>query len=68
MHTDSDLPENQCVFIRGFRVARTLRILPKHLKAAAGPTPDSGDHGREPDAEPVSIPAIQITEILFIYS
>ncbi|KAI0290366.1 hypothetical protein BC826DRAFT_970466 [Russula brevipes] len=38
-----DLPENQCVFIRGFRVARPLGFLPKQLKAAAEPTPDDYD-------------------------
>ena len=46
------------MFIRGFRVARTLGILPKHLKAAAvdGP-PDPEGHDSEPDNELISIPA-----------
>ena len=54
-----NLPENQSVFIRGFRVARTFRIWPKRLKAAAGPSPDP--EPEEDDFEPVtellSIPA-----------
>ena len=45
------------MFIRGFRVARTFRILPKHLKAAGGPSPDSDDYDSEPDIEAVSIAA-----------
>ena len=45
------------MFIRGFRVARTFRILPKHLKAAGGPPPDSGGYDSEPDIEAVSIAA-----------
>ena len=35
-----NLPENQCVFIRGFRVTRVLGILPRRLRGAAGPNPD----------------------------
>lgn len=43
--------------IRGFRVARTLRIWPKHLKAAADTAPDpEGDDG-ESDKGLVPIPA-----------
>ncbi|KAF8477776.1 thioredoxin-like protein [Russula ochroleuca] len=53
----TNLPEDQCVFIRGFRVARTFRILPKHLKAAAGPSSDPDGYDCEPDLEVVSIPA-----------
>ena len=45
------------MFIRGFRVARTFRILPKHLKAAGGPSPDSDDYDSEPDIEAVSMAA-----------
>ena len=52
-----NLPEDQCVFIRGFRVARTFRILPKQLKAAAGPSSDLDGYNFEPDIEVVSIPA-----------
>jgi len=52
------LPENQCVFIRGFRVAPSLWFLPKRLKAAAGPSPDPGGYDRDPDKELISIPSI----------
>ena len=45
------------MFIRGFRVARTFRILPKHLKAAGSPPPDSDGYDSEPDVEAVSIAA-----------
>ncbi|KAF8501491.1 hypothetical protein F5888DRAFT_1236026 [Russula emetica] len=54
----TNLPENQCVFIRGFRVAPSLWILPKRLKAAAGPSPDPGGYGSDSDMEVISIPAI----------
>ena len=52
-----NLPENQCVFIRGFRVARTFRILPKRLKAAAGPSPSPERDDFEPEIELITIPA-----------
>jgi hypothetical protein len=45
------------VFIRGFRVTRTFRILPKQLKAAADPSPDPDSYDFEPEIEVVSIPA-----------
>jgi len=35
--TRQNLPENQCVLVRGFRVTRVLRILPRRLRGAAGP-------------------------------
>ena len=44
------------MFIRGFRVTRSFRTLPKQLKAA-GPSPDPDDYDLEPDIEAVSIPA-----------
>ncbi|KAN0133862.1 hypothetical protein V8E53_008294 [Lactarius tabidus] len=54
-----DLPEDQCIFIRGFRVARKLIILPRGLKAAAGPNPNAGgDDDYEPDVELMSIQTI----------
>ena len=48
---------NQCIFIRGYRVARTFWKLPKHIKAAAGPSPDLDEYDYEPGMEVVSIPA-----------
>ncbi|KAI0280168.1 hypothetical protein BGY98DRAFT_347764 [Russula aff. rugulosa BPL654] len=54
-----NLPENQCVFIRGYRVARSFWKLPRHrLKAAAGPSPDPDGYDCDPDMEVISIPAI----------
>ncbi|KAH8991266.1 hypothetical protein EDB92DRAFT_688194 [Lactarius akahatsu] len=53
-----NLPEDQCIFIRGFRVARKLKILPPRLKGAAGPNPDPEGYDEEPDAELMSIPTV----------
>ena len=56
-----NLPENQCVFIRGFRVARVLGILRRRLRGAAGPNPmldlEPGDD--EPDKGLASISAAE---------
>ena len=52
-----NLPENQCVFIRGFRVARSFWKLGRHLEAAAGPSPNLGGYDCDPDTEVISIPA-----------
>jgi len=54
-----DLREDQCVFIRGFRVVRVFPIFPRQLKAAAGPNPslDEDEGGHDPAKELVSIPA-----------
>ena len=43
------------MFIRGFRVSRTLWKFPRRLKAAGSPSTDWDD--REPDIELISIPA-----------
>ncbi|KAI9441134.1 hypothetical protein BJY52DRAFT_504602 [Lactarius psammicola] len=37
--TGENLPENQCIFVRGFRVKRSFKIFPR-VKGAAEPTPD----------------------------
>jgi hypothetical protein len=52
-----NLPQNQCIFVRGFRVVRLLNVWPK--LRAAGPTPDLGQPGPESDRylELISIPA-----------
>ncbi|KAH8993421.1 hypothetical protein EDB92DRAFT_401933 [Lactarius akahatsu] len=52
-----NLPENQCLFIRGFRVKRLFWIIPR-LKGAAGPQPDARGDDPEPEMELVSIPSI----------
>ena len=57
-----NLPQNQCLFIRGFRAKRRLRILPRRLRAAAEPKPDSD---REPEMELVPIPRVTEVSLLF---
>ena len=54
-----NLPEDQCIFIRGFRVVRTINILSKQLKGAACPNPSLEDvhDDNEPDKELISTPA-----------
>ncbi|KAH8998274.1 hypothetical protein EDB86DRAFT_3076119 [Lactarius hatsudake] len=52
-----NLPENQCIFIRGFRVKRNFRKLPR-IKAAAEPEPDPRGGGGEPEKEVVWIPSV----------
>lgn len=54
-----DLPEDQSIFLRGFRVARKFKILPPRLKAAAGPNPD-------PNARPLMALVDVELEILFL--
>ncbi|KAH9040352.1 hypothetical protein EDB85DRAFT_130624 [Lactarius pseudohatsudake] len=53
-----NLPEDQCIFIRGFRVTRKFRILPPRLKGAAGPNPDPEGYDEEPDMELIPIPSV----------
>ncbi|KAF8261604.1 hypothetical protein EI94DRAFT_1745593 [Lactarius quietus] len=57
-----DLPEDQCIFIRGFRVTRKLKILPRMLKGAAGPNQDPKGSGCEPDSEVELIPISSVPE------
>ncbi|KAI9463231.1 hypothetical protein BJY52DRAFT_72256 [Lactarius psammicola] len=52
-----DLPEDQCIFIRGFRVTRKYKIFPR-LKGAAGPNPDPEGYDEEPDMELIPVPAV----------
>jgi len=54
-----NLLEDQCIFIRGFRVVRRLGILPRQLRGAAGPNPSldrDHDHDKQ-HMELVSIPS-----------
>ena len=48
------------MFIRGFRVARTFGILPKHLRPAAKPStnPDRNDRDSGPDVGLISMPTV----------
>ncbi|KAH9163709.1 hypothetical protein EDB89DRAFT_482130 [Lactarius sanguifluus] len=52
-----NLPENQCIFVRGFRVKRTLKTFPR-VKGAAEPTLDPSGSDDEPETEVVSIPSL----------
>ncbi|KAF8263646.1 hypothetical protein EI94DRAFT_567800 [Lactarius quietus] len=54
----ANLPEDQCIFVRGSRVTRKFKILPSRLKGAAGPSPDPEEYDEEPDVELVPIPAV----------
>ena len=53
--SNQNLPENQCIFIRGFRVARFSMILPR-LRAAAGPAQLPDEDDSNPDTQLKSIP------------
>jgi hypothetical protein len=61
-----DLPEDQCVFVRGFRVARRAFKLFTKLKGAAGHTQDPGGHDCEPELEAVSITSFPKVILLFL--
>ncbi|KAH9066182.1 hypothetical protein EDB87DRAFT_1678933 [Lactarius vividus] len=50
-----NLPENQCIFIRGYRVKRTFKRFSR-VRGAAEPTPDPSRDDDEPETEVVSIP------------
>ena len=52
---NQNLLENQCVFIRGFRVTRIAKIFPK-LRAAAGPARIPDEDDPDPDMHLISIP------------
>ncbi|KAF8264577.1 hypothetical protein EI94DRAFT_1831716 [Lactarius quietus] len=52
-----NLPENQCLFVRGFRVERTFRIFSK-IAAAAEPKPDPSGNDAEPERKVVLIPGV----------
>jgi hypothetical protein len=45
-----NLPDNQCIFVRGFRVVRRLNIWPR-LQGEAEPAPDEGEHEPELDRQ-----------------
>ncbi|KAH9025516.1 hypothetical protein EDB85DRAFT_1893826 [Lactarius pseudohatsudake] len=57
-----NLPEDQCIFIRGFRVARKYKIFPR-LRAAAGPNPDPEGSDEEPDTEMELVPVPAVPEL-----
>jgi hypothetical protein len=52
-----NLPEDQCLFVRGFRVTRFLGILPPRLRGAAEPVwPPDRDDDAKFDKQLISIP------------
>jgi hypothetical protein len=57
MQYNQNLPEDQCIFIRGFRATRRLGLLPSRLRGAAGPAPTPDEDGPESDMQLLSIPA-----------
>jgi len=61
-----NLSENQCIFIRGFRVARTLGILPKHLRAAAEPSTDMAGNDRDSGREVELISMPTVSEVSYL--
>ena len=60
-----NLPENQCIFVRGFRIKRTFKLFPR-VRGAAEPTPDSSGDDDEMETETVSIPSVT-TVSLFLF-
>jgi hypothetical protein len=64
MYSNQNLPENQCIFIRGFRATRLLGILPK-LRGAAEPTqsPDEDEDESEHDMRLMTTPDIKVMHI-----
>ncbi|KAH9968490.1 hypothetical protein BGW80DRAFT_655413 [Lactifluus volemus] len=50
-----NLPEDQCIFVRGFRVRRRFRIIPR-LRAAAEPTLDPDRDEDDFDEQLISTP------------
>ncbi|KAF8258119.1 hypothetical protein EI94DRAFT_1755655 [Lactarius quietus] len=62
-----DLPEDQCIFIRGFRVARKLIILPRGLRAAAGPNPDPKGDSDDSEASVELMSILTVPEDISCY-
>jgi hypothetical protein len=68
-----NLRDNQCIFVRGFRVARILNIWPR-LRGEAEPATDEGEHEPEPDRQllPIGSPDdddinVNISAIYFLF-
>ncbi|KAI9430012.1 hypothetical protein BJY52DRAFT_94949 [Lactarius psammicola] len=52
-----NLPENQCIFVRGYRVARTSNILSR-VRRAVGTIADPSRSDSEPETEVVPMPTV----------
>ncbi|KAH9032017.1 hypothetical protein EDB85DRAFT_1957290 [Lactarius pseudohatsudake] len=63
-----NLPENQCIFIRGFRMKRIFFGTIPRIRGAAEPKPDTRGNNSdcEPDKEVVSIPSDTEVRLLFL--
>ena len=51
-----NLPEDKCIFVRGYRATRILGIIPR-LQGAAEPTHSPNEDEPEPDIHLISIPS-----------
>jgi hypothetical protein len=51
-----NLPEDQCIFIRGFRATRLLGLIPR-LRGAAEPTRSPDENEPEPDMHLITTPS-----------
>ncbi|KAH9038303.1 hypothetical protein EDB84DRAFT_1098834 [Lactarius hengduanensis] len=59
-----NLPENQCIFIRGFRAKRFFFGLIPRIRGAAEPKPDPRGNDREPK-KVIPIPSVGKVRLLF---
>ncbi|KAI0298042.1 hypothetical protein B0F90DRAFT_838623 [Multifurca ochricompacta] len=53
-----NLPEDQCIFVRGFRVTRIIWMLPRKLRGEAEPAQDPDGYDCDPDTKLMSIPSL----------
>jgi hypothetical protein len=61
-----NLPKDQCLFIRGYRVKRILfRTIPR-IRGAAEPKPDPHGDDRGPEKEVIPIPSITEVRLSFL--
>ena len=54
--SNQNLPEDQCIFIRGFRATRLLGLIPR-LRGAAEPTRSPDENEPEPDMHLITTPS-----------
>lgn len=60
-----NLPENQCIFIRGYRVKHIFFGTIPRIRGAADPKPDPRENDPGPEKEVISIP--RVTEVRFLF-
>jgi hypothetical protein len=61
-----NLPENQCIFVRGFRVKRSFKMFPR-VKGAVEPPPDPSGNNDEREIEVVLIASAPKVRILLLF-